>query len=350
MVAERPSEDPAKTAASPGVVQPRATLADVARLAQVSAKTVSRVYSHPEAVSAETKARVESAARRLHFRPNALARDLRRGGVTSTIAFVTAEFTNPFYIQVAAGIERELTANGYTMVLATSDNPEGERKVIEMLVAQRVRAVIFVPIGDDHSYLDGERMLGMGIVAIDRPARNLLADSVVLANRQGTRLAVEALVRRGHRKIAYVCNPLDVYSQQERLAGYREAMGSVGLSVHPAWQRGSNDPALPIERLVEDLLALPDPPTAVIAGNNRATIASIRAFRNADSKAALIGFDDLDLADVFGISVIAHDPGAMGAVAAQYALRRLSDPTGFTSHVELPVRYLARGSGERPPT
>ena len=86
------------------VVQPRPTLADVARLAGVSAKTVSRVYADPGAVSAATAARIRAAADRLNFRPNTLARDLRRGGVTNTVAFVTAEFTNQFYIQVAAGI------------------------------------------------------------------------------------------------------------------------------------------------------------------------------------------------------------------------------------------------------
>lgn len=331
------------------VVQPRATLADVARLAGVSVKTVSRVYSQPDAVAASTKEKVETAAQRLRFRPNMVARDLRRGGVTSSVAFVTAEFTNPFYIQVAAGVEQELASRGLMMVLSASDSPEREQDVIEALVAQRVRGVLFVPIGDDHSYLEGERRLGMSIVAIDRPARNLLADSVVLANREGGRLAARALIERGHRRIAYVCNPLHVYTQQERLAGYQEAMVEAGLSLNPRWQQGSDDPELPMESLVADLLALPEPPTAIIAGNNRATIASVGVLRKQAPHVALIGFDDLDLADVFGISVIAHDPRELGRLAARRALERLEDPTGQPIAIEIPVRYLARGSGELPP-
>lgn len=330
-------------------VQPRPTLADVARLAGVSAKTVSRVYSQPETVSEETRSRVEAAALRLHFKPNVLARDLRRGGVTRTIAFVTGEFTNPFYIQVAAGIEHELGRHGFTMVLAASDSPEREQEVIETLVAQRVRGVLFVPVGTDHSYLEGERRLGTAIVAIDRPARNLLADSVLLANREGGRLATQELIGCGHRRIAYVCNPMDVFTQQERLLGYQEAMADAGLVIDPRWQHGSDDPDLAIERLVEELLALPEPPTAIVAGNNRATIASIRTLRQVGATTALIGFDDLDLADVFGISVIAHDPQELGRTAACRALARLEDPTGQPISTELPVRYLARGSGERPP-
>ncbi|MDQ7992106.1 MAG: LacI family DNA-binding transcriptional regulator [Propionicimonas sp.] len=330
-------------------VQPRPTLADVARLAGVSAKTVSRVYADPTAVSDETAARIRAAADRLNFRPNTLARDLRRGGVTNTVAFVTAEFTNQFYIQVAAGIERECAAQGLTMVLASSDDAQREQAVIDTLVTQRVRAVLFVPLGDDHSYLEGERKLGMAIVAIDRPARNLLADSVVLANREGALLATRQLIERGHRKIGYVCNPAAVYTQTERLAGYRQAMSEAGLSSGSDWLRVTDDPDVPLEHLVTELLESDDPPTALIGGNNRATVGAIRALQARGADLALVGFDDFEMADVFGVSVIAHDPVEMGITAARIALGRLADPTGLTRTVELPVHYIPRGSGEKLP-
>lgn len=330
-------------------VQPRPTLADVARLAGVSAKTVSRVYADPSTVSADTTARIRAAADRLHFRPNILARDLRRGGVSSTVAFVTAEFTNQFYINVAAGIERECSAHGFTMVLATSDDAQREQQVIDTLVTQRVQAVLFVPLGDDHSYLDGERRLGTAIVAIDRPARNLLADSVVLANREGAYLATRRLIEQGHRRVGYVCNPAGVYTQTERLAGYRQALAEAGLPAGSDWVRSADDPAVPLERLVEDLLDSHQPPTALVGGNNRATVGAVRVMRARGSDLALVGFDDFEMADVFGISVVAHDPADMGATAVRLALARLDNPTGMTGVVELPVHYVARGSGERPP-
>lgn len=331
-------------------VQPRPTLADVARLAGVSAKTVSRVFADPEAVAPETTARVRTAAERLNFRPNILARDLRSGGVSRTVAFVTAEFANPFYIQVAAGIERECAAHGLTMILASSDDAQREQQVIDTLVTQRVRAVLFVPLGDDHSYLEGERRLGTAIVAIDRPARNLLADSVVLANREGAYLATKILLGHGHRRIGYVCNPVGVYTQSERLAGYRQALAEAGLPVDDALVRVTDDPGLPLEGMVTDLLDSSEPPTALVGGNNRATVAAVRGMRSRGEELALIGFDDFEMADVFGISVIAHDPSEMGLKAAELALGRLEDPTGLTRHVELPVRYIPRGSGERLPS
>lgn len=330
-------------------VHTRPTLADVARLAGVSAKTVSRVYADPETVSPQTAARIRTAADRLNFRPNILARDLRRGGVSSTVAFVTAEFTNQFYIQVAAGVERECAAQGLTMVLASSDDAEREQAVIDTLVTQRVRAVLFVPLGDDHSYLEGERRLGTAVVAIDRPACNLLADSVVLANRQGAYLATRQLIDRGHRRIGYVCNPATVYTQAERLAGYRQALAQAGLPSAPELVRAADDPEVPLENLVTELLDLAEPPTALVGGNNRATVGAIRALRARGTDLALVGFDDFEMADVFGVSVIAHEPIKMGVTAAQLALRRLDDPTGITGTVELPVHYVARGSGEKPP-
>lgn len=335
--------DPAPT------VHARPTLTDVARLAEVSAKTVSRVFSNPSSVSPDTRARVLASAQRLNFKPNALARNLRRGAVTRTVGFVTAEFTNPFYIQVAAGAEREIAQHDYTMVLATSDDPVGERRVIDALVSQRVRSVLFVPLGDDHSFLEGERRLGMSIVAIDRPANNLLADSVVLANRHGAYLAARNLISHGHRRIGYICNPLSVYTQSERLAGYEDALSEAGIPLDPSLIRGSDDRSMPMESLVDSLLDMSEPPTAIIGGNNRATIAAVKALRRRESPLALVGFDDLEMADVFGISVIQHDPAELGRVAARCALSRLDDPTGVTENIVIPVHYVARGSGEKPP-
>ncbi len=315
----------------------------------MSPKTVSRVYAHPDAVSPDTREKVLAAADRLHFRPNVLASSLRRDGLMRTVGFVTAELTNQFYVQVATGIEREMSAHDLTMVVATSDDPEGERRVIDALVSQRVRSILFVPVGADHSFLEGERRLGLSIVALDRPARNLVADSVVLDNRRGGYLATRSLVEHGHRRIGYVCNPLGVYTQDERLAGYDDALGEVGLPTGRTYLRGSDDVSVPIERLIEDLLDLPDPPTAIVCGNNRATTAAVRVLRRRRADVALVGYDDLDLADMFGISVIRHDPVELGRIAARRALHRLDDPTGATEMIVVPVEYVARGSGERPP-
>ncbi|GAA3641002.1 LacI family DNA-binding transcriptional regulator [Microbacterium awajiense] len=330
--------------------QLRATAEDVAALAGVSAKTVSRVFNQRELVHPETAERVMRAAKRLRFRPNTLARGLRRGGGTNTVGLIVGELGNPFYYKVASGLERELAEHGYGLVVATTDDTvEGEQRVADILLSQRISALAIIPVSDDQSYLEGERQLGTPIVSIDRPASNLVADSVVLDNGAGAHDATRRLLQRGHRHIAYVCNPASIYSQAERIAGYRRAMRDHGTDPTP-WERLEDDRSLAPEKLIADLLALSEPPTAIICGNNRMTIGALRTMRrNADTVTALIGFDDFDTADVLDVSVITYDPHELGRQAARVALERMTDLTGTSRQLVLPTRVIERGTGERAP-
>lgn len=327
--------------------QPRATLADVARLSGVSAKTVSRVFGQEPNVSASTREAVLNAAKRLRYRPNTLARSLRSGGGTNTVAFVIGDIQNPFYFNVAAGIERELAEHGYTMILAaTDDAPGSEATVVEALLAQQVRALLLIPIAENQSYLDGERQLGTPIIAVDRPARDLVADSVVVANSSGMAEAVRALTAIGHRRIGFVGNPSTLYPMRERLAGYREALREIGVTDSSAWERLGDESS---ESVVRDLLDIPNPPTAIVTAHNRATTSAIRALRDRHD-VALIGFDDYDLAEMLDITVVAYDTIELGRRAAQLVMERLDDPTAPTRQVVIPTQLLHRTSGSiRPP-
>ncbi len=262
-------------------VQQRATLEDVARLAGVSSKTVSRVFTHRDLVAPDTVDRVLAAAKRLRFRPNTLARNLRRGGPTNTIGFIMGELSNPFYYKLAAGIERELAASGYSLVVATTDDTaEGEERVADALLSQRLGALLLIPVAEDQSYLEGERHLGTPVIAIDRPARNLVADSIVLENHRGVFEATTRLLERGHRRIGYICNPASVYTQAERLRGYRDALAAYGIPDSSRWERLADDLATPADGFIADLLDQDDAPTAIITGNNRVTVGALRVLRD----------------------------------------------------------------------
>ena len=334
-------------------VQQRATLEDVARLAGVSSKTVSRVFTHRDLVAPETVERVLGAAKRLRFRPNPLARNLRRGGPTNTIGFIMGELNNPFCYKLAAGIERELSSHGFSLVVATTDDTaEGEERVADALLGQRLGALLLIPVADDQSYLEGERHLGTPIIAIDRPARNLVADSIVLENHRGVFEATTRLLERGHRRIGYICNPASVYTQSERLRGYRDALAAYGIDESSAWERLEDDLSRPADGLIADLLDRDDAPTAIITGNNRVTIDALRVLRDLrdDGRTALVGFDDFDTADVLGVTVISYDPLALGKAAATLAIERMQDPAGFTRQLEMPTWIVERGTGERTPS
>lgn len=330
---------------APGDVVARATLDDVARLAGVSRKTVSRVVSGGQNVSGPTRERVLRAARTLRFRPNAVARDLRSGGGSRTIAFVIGDLTNPFYAAVASGVERALAREGLTMLLAaTEDEAAREAQTVTAMLERRVRALLLVPIAEDHSYLDGERELGTPIVAVDRPLSHAVSDAVVLDNRAGAAKAVRALVGAGHRRIAFVGSSARIQPHAERLAGYQDVLRAAGLPLEPGLVRQDAPDAGSARSAARDLLALPDPPTALFTANNRATVGVLHALAaHPGRRPAVFGFDDFELAEVFGVSVIAYDAAQLGEAAAELALNRLRTPARTTERVVLPTRIVLRG-------
>lgn len=324
----------------------RATLADVARLAGVSAKTVSRVFAGEDKVTARTKEKVLGAAHQLHYTPNLLARDLRRGGASQTMALVTSEVDNAYFADVVLGVERRVRADGFSTVMAVADARD-QRAVVGEMQTRRVQALLIVPSGDDFSFLEGERASGTAIIAVDRPLPNLLSDSVVHANREGGRTAARVLLDHGHRRIAYLTHRASIYTQRERVAGVREMLSMRGGVLVDTGM--SNDSGVSPTDLAAAVLDAAEPATALICGDNQVTAGALRAMARGGWGAALIGFDDFELADVLGVSVIAHSPLDMGAHAAQLAVARLGDPTGVPRQIVLPMTYIPRGSGERPP-
>jgi LacI family transcriptional regulator len=326
-------------------VSGRATVADVARLAGVSTKTVSRALSGSPNVDPRTLARVQSAAATLRFRPNALARELRSGGSSSTAGFVIGDLTNPFYGQVATGVERVLAREGLILVIgATRDDPRLEAQAVAAMLERRVRALLLVPIADDHGYLEGERHFGTPIVAVDRPLTNAVSDSVVFDNRAGARAGVLALADVGHRRIGFVGSSESLYTHRERLAGYHDALAARGIPLDPGLERTDGPDIASAEKATCDLLDAHPDIEAIFAGNNRAAVGVLLALRERDHRIGLVSFDDFDLAEALGLSVVAHDPQRMGEVAAELAMARLEAPMGPVEAVVLPTRVVLRGS------
>jgi LacI family transcriptional regulator len=328
----------------------RATVLDVARLAGVSGRTVSRVVAGGSKVSPQTHDRVMRAVRTLRFRPNRLAQGLRAGGVSTTVGFIIGDLSNPFYAQVAAGVEAVLTEFGLTMLLAgTRDDPSLEARTVGAVLEHRVRALLLVPVGDDHAYLEHERNLGTPIVAVDRPAANAELDSVVFDNRGGARNGIQHLIAAGHRRIAFVGSDHTIYTHEERLAGYRHALTEAGITHDPTLVRRDAPDAPAAYRATRDLLAGPAHPTAIFAANNIAALGALEAAHTHASPVAFLGFDDFDYAPMLKISVISHDPTEMGRTAARLALGGLTDSDRPPTRITLPTRMIHRGSAEQPP-
>ncbi|MEU8518946.1 LacI family DNA-binding transcriptional regulator [Streptomyces sp. NBC_01216] len=322
---------------------------DVAARAGVGLKTVSRVVNGEPGVTVDTERRVQEAIDALGFRRNDSARVLRKGR-TASVGLVLEDLADPFYGPLSRAVEEVARAHGALLINGSSaEDPDREQELALALCARRVDGLIVIPAGSDHRYLEPEMKAGVATVFVDRPAGGIDADAVLSDSFGGSRAGVAHLVAHGHRRIGFVGDRPRIHTAAERLRGYRAAMEDAGLPVDESWV--SLGPTAPdrIRESVTAMLGGPEPITALFAGNNRVTVTAVRVLAGHAHPVALVGFDDIELADLLGITVIAQDSAALGRTAAERLFRRLDGIEEATTQVVLGTKLIARGSGEVPP-
>lgn len=319
----------------------------VASRAGVSLKTASRALNGEAYVADETRGRVLLAAREMGYQLNRAASLLARRVDANVIGLITGDLANPFYSALAKGMEQQLRADGAQLIVVSSDeNPDRERELVADLVARQVCAVVLVSTIEDHRPYAAVQARGTPIVFADRVGVGLNAHSVVLDNRLGARIAVQHLVAGGHTSIDFVGNLSRLQTHRERFDGFISAMQDAGLDPSQSVRHEAHDVAGACAA-TRQLLDRPDPPTALFTSNNRITIGALQALKALETRTALVGFDDFELADLLGITVVAHDPVEMGSTAARLALKAVTDRPTESTRIVMPTHLIARGSGER---
>ena len=329
------------------------TMRDVAAVAGVSLKTVSRVVNGEGGVSDGLALRVRDAVRVLGYRPNMTASNLRRADQkTATIGLLLEDVGNPFSSALHRAIEDVAGPRG-TLVFAGSSDEDTEREadVLRAFAVRRVDGLIVVPANQEMTRLAHERRLGTPIVFVDRRAALREVDSVTVDNRLGIAGAVRHLASYGHRRIAYLGDRSRIWTASERYFGYLEGLSAEGMRLDPDLVRQDVYGVDAAEAVTRELLALgADAPTAILAGQNLVTIGAIRALQGLglQRRVALVGFDDFPLADLLEppVTVVAQDPVALGRIAAELLFARLDGDRGPGQHVVVPTRLVPRGSGE----
>jgi LacI family transcriptional regulator len=326
------------------------TMRDVAALAGVSLKTVSRVVNQESGVSRELVRRVLDAVGLLGYRHNLTASSLRRADQkTATIGLLLEDVANPFSSELHRAIENVAREHGTLALAGSSDeDPNRQRELLHALVSRRVDGLIAVPASGNQSSLLHERLLGRPMVLVDRPAPE--ADSVTADNRAGAARALHHLVAHGHRRIAFLGDLRSLWTATERHAGYVEGLATEGITLDPRLVIMDVRGVDAAERAVSGLLGSAEPPTALLTGQNLITIGAIHALQRLglQHRVALVGFDDFPLADLLDprVSVVTQDPTAIGRTAAELLFGRLDGDRRPPRHVVLPTRLLPRGSGE----
>jgi LacI family transcriptional regulator, galactose operon repressor len=327
---------------------------DVAALAGVSLSTVSRVVNGAD-VDVALAGRVQEAAQLLGYRRDHAASTLRRADRQSgSLGLIFEDVSNPLFSVVHRGVEDVARSRGVlTFAASSDDDPDAERELAHAFSERGVDGLIIVPAGDDHSYLLREREAGTALVFVDRPPRQLDADTVLTDNADGVRGAVARLVELGHRRIGFLGDRQRIFTAAERYRGFREALAGQGIEEDPGCvQLDLNDSEL-AHVATRTMLTGANPPTALLAGQNLITIGAIHALRELELQhtVALIGFDDLTLADAVepALTVVAQDPVALGRRAAELVFSRLDGYAGPARSAVIPTNLIPRGSGELPP-
>lgn len=333
----------------------RPTMREVATLSGTSLKTVSRVFNSVPTVDPILKDQVLKAAKKLNYVPNMTAGSLRRtNGKTNTIGVLLEDISNPFSAALYRIYEDYAAEHGYMIFAGSLDeDPNREIELVNLFISRRVDGLLIAPSGKDHAYLKRENRNGIHFGFIDRPPINFSADVVLSTNLEGAKEAVMHLISFGHKRIAYLGDSPDIYTAQERYAGYVKALKSEKIAVDPKLVfKGfeSEDQAVASLR---DLLRSDKAPTAIFASQNLLTMVVLKAL-NAEGlqkKIAIVGFDDLPVAELLlpGVTLVKQNLAEIGRLSIQALLNRIDGDTSKFSRIVVPTVLVPMGSGEIKP-
>lgn len=329
----------------------RATMRDVAALAGVSLKTVSRVVNLETGVSENLIDRVRVATEQLDYRHNLAASNLRRHEQrTGSIAVLVQDLSNGYSADLLRSIDDAFRERNVVVLSASLDEEEDrERQLIDNLIRRRVDGLIMMPASHDQSYLQAEMRAGFAVVIIDRPPSHIMADSVLVDNTQGACQGTLHLISAGHRRIAAISDEHRIATARDRYAGYVQAMNCAGLVIDESLVCTARTDEESVAA-VRGLFDLPNPPTAIFSARNTITAKVVRTLRELDlsRSVALVGFDDIPMADLVdpAITVVRQKSALVGRTAARLLQMRLDGDDSAVQSIVLSPELIVRGSGE----
>ncbi len=322
------------TAGSRILARPMATIYDVAKRAGVSTYTVSSVINRSAFVSPQLTQRVLDAVRELNYTVNEVARSLQTRQ-TKTVGMLIPDISNPFYAQVVYAVEERLRAEGYALILgSTHDQREHQAHYLKVFGAKQVDGLLLFVAPGDESDLAPLVAMRKPLVFVGRRPQTLDADAVFADNENGTRLAVEHLLGKGHKRVAIIVGPVELSANEDRLAGWRKALKKKRLPA-PDSLVGAGDWTMQSALQITTAWLERPPeqrPTAVFAANFLMLTGILKAIKMAGLRCPqdveVMSSDDYDWLDAFDppISTVAQPSRQMGDEAAVLLLKRIKQP------------------------
>lgn len=326
------------------------TMGDVARIAGVSASTVSHVLNGTRKVNTATRLRVEAAIEETGYRRNGVARSLAAGR-THTVGLSISALTNPYFGSLVHAVERALSEAGYVLIVGDShDDVTSEQRVTGSLLDRQVDGMIVAPAaGSERATLPEITRTGTPLVLIDRGV-DAGCDQVGPENFSSARSLTAHLLDLGHRRIAVVRGLAGISSTIERFDGYCAALADRGIPVDPALVLDGDSNTDVAEREVYSLMARKDRPTALVSLNNAMTIGTLKAVRSLGlsipDDVAFSCYDDFEWSDLFEprLTAAAQDVETIGITAVELLLRRIHGNDDAPQHIRVPTSFHHRNS------
>ncbi len=324
------------------------TIYEVARTAGVSITTVSRVLNEPQKVNQKTLQAVLSAIDEIGFVPRAEARaralkENRRIGVISP--FITA----PSFVQRMRGVATALMNTKYEMVIYTVDSSDRLHGYLAKLPLTHTLdglIVMSLPFGND----EAKRLIEHGVETILIEYPQPVFSTVEIDDVQGGAMAAQFLIKKGHRRIGFLGDTdlpeYAIHPVNQRLAGFRQALEAAGLSLPPEYVILTPYSQEQARQAAHKLMHLAEPPTAIFSATDLQAFGVLKAAREMGLRIpedlAVIGFDDLDMADYIGLTTVRQHLDDSGRIAVELLLSRLANPSHPVQHVKLPLSIIER--------
>lgn len=327
------------------------TIKDIAKLAGVSTATVSRVINNGPRVGENTKKKVKKVIDKFGYRRNVLARKLVTRK-TSTIGVLLSDITNPFYSEIARGMEDEARKLGYTMIFGSTDNKRDiQREYISLFREQRVDGMIFASVALRDPDVEALFKKDIPFVLTNRKIDTIKTDFVVLDNVKGAYMATEHLIKLGHRRIGFVRGPLHYSTGVDRLKGYIDALKGYSLPKNSELIKPGNFRQESGYVAFKKFMRMKNPPTAVFASNDFMALGILEAALEHGMKVpgdlALVGFDDIEFASFkfVDLTTVTQRKCEMGREVIQLLTRKLENLEEWVPRqIYLEPKLIVRGS------
>lgn len=325
------------------------TIYDVAELANVSISTISRVLNSPEKVNPQTRSHVFDVIDKLGFVPKAeaRARALRR---TGRIGVITPFFTAPSFVQRLRGVASALSKANYELVIYpvdSMDHLQGYISSIPVMGSVDGLIIMSLSIEDNDAIRLHKSGIETALIEYSHPKLN----SIVINDIQGGKLAAEYLIRKGHKRIGFLgdIEPSERYAihpVKSRLLGFQQALQKANIPLPENFIRSCSYTEEDTKKVAQELLSMPEPPSAIFAASDIQAVIVMRVARQMNIKIpddlAIIGFDDIDIAELVDLTTIRQHLDESGRLATELLLSRISDPDRALHHVNIPLTLIER--------